>query len=234
MATVKIQDVLNKVETILQDDTNVRWTAGELLGWANDAYREIVMARPDLNTTTGTMTCVEGTRQILTTTFAPHALRLIDIVRNMAATSNKGAVRLISRKILDDQKRDWHNVASKSVNIEYFMFDPRLPKDFLVYPPATTAAQLEVVYSSVPTGHAVSGNTVPDEVIKLDDSWANCLIDYILYRCYSKDAEYTANTQRAASHYQAMLTSLGAKTQADMAVSPQEGAPRPPTTNRDM
>jgi hypothetical protein len=29
MATVKIQDVLNKVETILQDDTNVRWTAGE-------------------------------------------------------------------------------------------------------------------------------------------------------------------------------------------------------------
>jgi hypothetical protein len=114
------------------------------------------------------------------------------------------------------------------------MFDPRLPREFLVYPPATTAAQLEVVYSSVPTGHTVSGNTVPDEVIKLDDSWANCMVDYILYRCYSKDAEYTANTQRAASHYQAMLTSLGAKTQADMAVSPQEGAPRPPTTARGM
>ena len=233
MATVKIADILNKCETILQDDTNVRWTAGELLGWANDAYREIVMARPDLNTATGTLTCVEGTRQVLTLGFA-NALRLIDVVRNVATTSNKGAVRLISRKILDDQRRDWHDVASKSVNIEYFMFDPRLPKEFLVYPPATTAAQLEVVYSSVPTGHTISGNSVPDEVIKVDDSWANCMIDYILYRAYSKDAEYAANSQRAAAHYQAMQASLGVKTQSDQAVTPQEGAPRPPTTNRNM
>ena len=233
MATVKIADILNKVETILQDDTNVRWTAGELLGWANDAYREIVMARPDLNTATGTLTCVEGTRQVLTSGFA-NALRLIDVVRNVATTSNKGAVRLISRKILDDQRRDWHDVASKSVNIEYFMFDSRLPKEFLVYPPATMAAQLEVVYSSVPTGHTISGNIVPDEVIKVDDSWANCMIDYILYRAYSKDAEYAANSQRAAAHYQAMQASLGVKTQSDQAVTPQEGAPRPPTTNRNM
>lgn len=233
MATVKIADILNKVETILQDDTNVRWTAGELLGWANDAYREIVMARPDLNTATGTMTCAEGTRQVLTTAFA-NALRLIDVVRNVASGSTKGAVRLISRKILDDQRRDWHDVASKAINIEYFMFDPRLPKEFLVYPPATTTTQLEVVYSSVPTGHTISGNTVPDEVIKVDDSWANCMIDYILYRAYSKDAEYAANSQRAAAHYQAMQASLGVKTQSDQAVTPQEGAPRPPTTNRNM
>ena len=101
-------------------------------------------------------------------------------------------------------------------------------------PPATTTAQLEVVYSSVPTGHTISGNTVPDEVIKVDDSWANCIIDYILYRAYSKDAEYAANSQRAAAHYQAMQASLGVKTQSDQAVTPQEGAPRPPTTNRNM
>ena len=233
MATVKIATVLSKVETILQDDTNVRWTAGELLGWANDAYREIVMARPDLNTATGTMTCAEGTRQVLTSSFA-NALRLIDVVRNVATTSNKGAVRLISRAILDDQRRNWHDVTNKSVNIEYFMFDSRLPKEFLVYPPATTAAQLEVVYSSVPTGHTVSGETIPDEVIKIDDSYANCMIDYVLYRAYSKDAEYAANAQRAAAHYQAMQASLGVKNQADQAVTPQEGAPRPPTTNRNM
>ena len=235
MATVKIADVLNKVETILQDDTNVRWTAGELLGWANDSYREIVMARPDLNTASGTFTCAEGTRQILTGNggFA-NAIRLIDITRNVAATSAKEAVRLISRKILDDQRRNWHDVTAKSVDIEYFMYDPRLPKEFLVYPPATTAAQLEVVYSSVPTGHTISGNTVPDEAIKLDDSWSNCMIDYILYRAYSKDAEYAANAQRAAAHYQAMQASLGVKTQSDQAVTPQEGAPRPPTTNRNM
>jgi hypothetical protein len=233
MASVKIADVLNRVELILQDDTNVRWTAAELLGWANDAYREIVLARPDVNTLSGTFTCAEGTRQVLTTGFS-SALRLIDVVCNKAATSAKGAVRLISRKILDDQRRNWHDLAAKSVDIEYYMFDPRLPKEFQVYPPATTAAQLEVLYASVPTGHTVSGQAVPDEVIKIDDSYANCMVDYVLYRAYSKDAEYAANSQRAMAHLQAMQASLGVKTQADQAVIPQEGAPRPPTTARGM
>ena len=233
MASVKIADVINKVELILQDDTNVRWTAAELLGWANDSYREIVLARPDVNTLSGTFTCVEGTRQVLTAGFS-SALRLIDVVCNKAVSSTKGAVRLISRKILDDQRRNWHDLAAKSVDIEYFMFDPRLPKEFQVYPPATTAAQLEVLYASVPTGHTISGQTVPDEVIKIDDSYANCMVDYVLYRAYSKDAEYAANSQRAMAHLQAMQASLGVKTQADQAVIPQEGAPRPPTTARGM
>ena len=233
MASVKIADVINKVELILQDDTNVRWTAAELLGWANDSYREIVLARPDVNTLSGTFTCVEGTRQVLTAGFS-SALRLIDVVCNKAVSSTKGAVRLISRKILDDQRRNWHDLAAKSVDIEYFMFDPRLPKEFQVYPPATTAAQLEVLYASVPTGHTVSGQAVPDEVIKIDDSYANCMVDYVLYRAYSKDAEYAANSQRAMAHLQAMQASLGVKTQADQAVIPQEGAPRPPTTARGM
>jgi hypothetical protein len=161
-------------------------------------------------------------------------LRLIDVVCNKAVSSTKGAVRLISRKILDDQRRNWHDLAAKSVDIEYFMFDPRLPKEFQVYPPATTAAQLEVLYASVPTGHTVSGQAVPDEVIKIDDSYANCMVDYVLYRAYSKDAEYAANSQRAMAHLQAMQASLGVKTQADQAVIPQEGAPRPPTTARGM
>jgi hypothetical protein len=233
MASVKIADVINKVELILQDDTNVRWTAAELLGWANDSYREIVLARPDVNTLSGTFTCVEGTRQVLTAGFS-SALRLIDVVCNKAVSSTKGAVRLISRKILDDQRRNWHDLAAKSVDIEYFMFDPRLPKEFQVYPPATTAAQLEVLYASVPTGHTVSGQAVPDEVIKIDDSYANCMVDYVLYRAYSKDAEYAANSQRAMAHLQAMQASLGVKTQADQAVIPQENAPRPPTTARGM
>ena len=233
MASVKIADVINKVELILQDDTNVRWTAAELLGWANDSYREIVLARPDVNTLSGTFTCVEGTRQVLDTTFT-NALRLVDVVRNVAVSSNKGAVRLISRKILDDQRRNWHDLTEKSVNIEYFMFDPRAPRLFQVYPPATATAQLEVIYTSVPAAHALSGGAIPLDEIRIDDSYANCMIDYILYRAYSKDAEYAANSQRAMAHLQAMQASLGVKTQADQAVIPQEGAPRPPTTARGM
>ncbi len=223
MASVKVVELIDRAQTILQDTTSVRWPVLELQKWLNDAYREITLLRPDANSQTGTYTCVSGTRQVLTTGFS-NALRLLDVTRNVAASSNKYAVRLVDRNTLDDQRRGWHNETA-SVNIQHYMFDPKLPKEFMVYPPATTAAQLEVVYSSVPAAHALSeANLAPDSgdttVINIDDSYANAILDYILYRAYSKDAEYAANAQRAVAHYQAMQTSLGTKTASDGASQP--------------
>jgi|GEM_PF-204380 len=241
MATVKVNDLLNKAQTILQDTTGTRWPEHELVGWLNDAYREIILARPDANSESGDFTCAEGTRQVLTKDF-PNALRLMDVVRNKAG--NERAVRLIERQILDDQRRGWHTEPA-SVDIEHYIFDPKLPREFLVYPPATSAAQLEVVYSSVPTDHPIQEDGAAEEVyidygssssitvggesfipasetIKIVDSYANAILDYMLYRAYSKDAKYAANGQRAVRHYQAMQAAIGIKTQSDTATMPRD------------
>ena len=222
MATVKVVDLIARAQTVLQDQTSVRWPAVELQDWLNDAYREIILARPDANTATGTFTCVAGTRQSLTAVF-PNALRLVEITRNLAETSYKRAVRLVDRHILDDQRVGWH-AEGNSVNVQHYMFDPRLPKEFLVYPPATSTAQLEVVYASVPTAHTLTEaqlTTTPSaETIRIDDSYANAILDYMLYRAYTKDAEYAANAQRAVAHYQAMMASIGVKTASGTATHP--------------
>ncbi|MEA3639966.1 MAG: DUF6682 family protein [Lamprobacter sp.] len=219
MAAVKVVDLTQRAQIILQDTTGTRWPWVELQHWLNDAYREITLLRPDANTAAGTFACEEGTRQRLGNVF-PNALRLIDVVRNLASSSARKAVRLIARDILDDQRRGWH-AESPSVNIEHFMFDPLLPREFLVYPPASASAELEVVYSSVPTAHVLTEAQLMDpataETIQIVDSYANAILDYILYRAYSKDAEYAANAQRAMSHREAMLASLAAKTQVDTA-----------------
>jgi hypothetical protein len=200
----------------------VRWPVTELQNWLNDAYREIALARPDVSTTAGTLNCVAGTRQVLTTGF-PNALRLIEVTRNVASGSTKRAVRLIDRQILDDQRRAWHG-ETQTINVEHYMFDPRLPKEFLVYPPATTEAQLEVVYSQVPGAHTLTEaqlvNPTTDTVISIDDNYANAILDYMLYRAYTKDAEYAANAQRAMGHYQAMMAAIGVKTGSDQASQP--------------
>lgn len=222
MATVKVVELVSKAQTILQDATSTRWPVLELQSWLNDSYREILLVRPDINTKTGTFTCAAGTRQVITAQFS-NALRVIDVVRNVATTSTKEAVRVVDRRVLDDQRRAWH-AETGTVNIQHFMFDPRVPKEFLVYPPATTSAQLEVVYSEAPTAHTLTEAQLIDpttsETIKVDDSYANAMLDYMLYRAYSKDAEYAANVQRAVSHYQAMQTALGVKTQGDSAANP--------------
>ena len=49
MATVKVIDLINRAEEILQDTTNVRWSQQTLLNYLNDGQREIVLFRPDAN-----------------------------------------------------------------------------------------------------------------------------------------------------------------------------------------
>lgn len=222
MATVKVVDLIVRARTLLQDEDSVRWTVTELQYWLNDGYRDVLNLRPDSNTLTGEFTCVAGPRQVLTTTF-PNASRLVSVVRNTASTSNKYGVRLVNKRTLDDQRKGWYT-ETPTVSIEEYMFDPRQPREFLVYPPATTAARLEVTYAQIPTPHTLSEsqltNTATTETIRIDDSFANALLDYVLYRAYSKDAEQQGNAARAVAHFQAFQNSLGVAAQANAASQP--------------
>jgi hypothetical protein len=206
----------------LQDEDSVRWTVAELQYWLNDAYKETIGLRPDVNTQTAEYTCVAGPRQVITGSFS-NAIRLVEVVRNLATTSNKSSVRLTDRKSLDTQRRSWYS-DTPSVSVEMYMFDPRTPKQFLVYPPATTAARLEVIYSVLPAEHTLSDaqllNPATAETIRIDDIFATALYDYMLYRAYSKDSEQTAMMQRAVAHYQAFQNALGIKQQVDAASQP--------------
>ncbi len=223
--TISAQSIIRRATDLLQDQTSIRWPAAELVRWFNDAQRAIVKARPDAMNTTTTMTLVAGTRQDLdNASLTPVPAKLIEITRNMASSSTKQAIRLVPRQIMDAQTPGWHNLAG-SVNILHYMFDPRDPKTFYVYPPATSAAQLEVMYSAYPTDitepadgslyTAVTGN------LSVPDIYADEVLDLMLARAYSKDSEYAGNEARAQGYRSAANASLGAELQATMAVQPQ-------------
>jgi hypothetical protein len=222
MATVKVIDIIQRVEAVLQD-SNVRWPRVELQTWLNESYLAITLLRPDANAKTGQFTCSAGTRQTLSSVF-PSGLRLLDITRNVAATSTKKVVRIVSRSVLDDQRPAWHS-ENETVNIQHYTYDARQPKEFFVYPPASTDATLEIVYADTPGSHSLSEADLDPagtntEVILLDDIYMSPIIDWVLYRAYSKDAEYGSNEARAVGAYNAFNSALGSKTQVDAAVAP--------------
>ena len=221
MSTVKVVELISRAETLLQD-VNVRWPVLELQSWLNDAYKEIVAMHPDSNTQTATFTCAAGVRQDIGNTYS-DAYRLLEIISNKAATSKKKAVQLVSRKSMDSMRPGWYNDTA-SVNIEKYVYDGRVPKEFLVYPPALNTAQLEIIYATVPSPHTLTeaqlNNPATSETIKLDDIYANALLNYIMFRAFSKDSEQQGNAQRAAAYYQAMVASLNFKVQSDEAVQP--------------
>ena len=231
--TITAQSIVQRATDLLQDQTSVRWPVNELIRWLNDAQRAIVKVRPDSMNTTTTMTLSVGSRQDLDSAtanaagnaaLAPLPAKLIEITRNMAATSTKGAVRLVPRQILDAQTPGWHALPG-NVNILHYMFDPRDPKTFYVYPPATVLAQLEVMYAAYPTDIAVVADgslfTAVTGNITLPDIYADDLLNLVLYRCYSKDSEYAGNEARAASYLNMVTASLGAEIAATLAVAPK-------------
>lgn len=224
MAVTTVGEILRRVRLILQEITQdgTRWKNDELLGWLNESYQAITAIRPDASSVNTVMDCVAGTRQAIPV----DGNRLLDVIRNTALEASGYSVMRISRNALDATRRGWHN-EKPSVLIEQYVFDENDPKHFYVYPPATTGAKLEITYSSILAPHEVDQATAESvETIRVSDTYAPALVDYILARAYSKDAESQANLQRAQMHSGSFVNMLGAEAQAGVAFSPnKEGAP---------
>lgn len=214
MATVTVESILNRANTLLNDQAWVRWPKQELLDYYNDATKAIVLIRPDAHTKHEAFSCTEGTKQDL----PADALRLIEVIRN----SDGGVIRFVPRKALDDSYPDWH-ASAKSESISAYTYDERYPKVFYLYPGAKASHSIDLVYSVAPqskTIDEVEGGVVAD----LDDIYINPMIDFILYRAFSKDSEYSSNSNRSSSHYQAFMQQLGEKINADAGMAQAKDA----------
>lgn len=223
--TLSASSIIRRATDLLQDPTCIKWPIDELVRWLNDAQRAIVKVRPDALNTTATMTLAAGSRQDLdNASLTPLPAKLIEITRNLAASSTKRAVTKVERSILDRQLPGWHAMTG-TVNIDHYMFDARDPKTFYVYPPATALAQLEVMYSAYPvditepapggTHASVTGN------LALADIYADDVLNLLLSRCWMKEAEFAANGALADKYMALAVASLGAEIKATLAVQPQ-------------
>jgi len=219
MATITGQSLVTKAQTLIQDNTGVRWPRDELLGYLNDGQREVVLLRPEASVTNASkVLTANSTKQSL----PADAVMLIDVPRNMGAagTTAGRVIRIVSREILDAQYPNWHVDANAGGDIRHFTYDPRDPKTFYVYPKSpATSLFVELVYASSPVATDDAG-----AVIGIDDIYANALVDYILYRAYSKDAEYAQNSQLAVAYYTAFANALGIKTNTDLQRNPNMSA----------
>ncbi len=208
MATTKVVDVIARATTLLQDTTNTRWTKEELLNWFNDAQLAIVNRRPDTHVKNEEFQCIKGTKQ----TIPNDGLRLMHVVRNKGGV----AIRPIDMRVLDDQLPMWHEEVDSSY-VEHYAYDLADPKTFYVYPAPAANVAIDIVYTVAPEQITINDFKTDTKTITLDDSYLNPIIDWMLYRAYSKDADYAANAQRAQMHFDSFRVSIGEKTDADIA-----------------
>jgi hypothetical protein len=217
MGVILASAIITKAQTIIQDATGVRWPETELLGWINEGQREIVLLKPDSSVRNESKILIAGTKQSI----PADGIVLISVVRNMGTTGTSPgkAVRSINRQILDEQVPDWH-AATAASSAAYCVYDGRNPKVFYVYPPqpAVSPGYVELIYSAAPADMATVSSA-----ITIDDIYSGSLLDYCLFRAYSKDANYAGNNEMAMAHYQKFVETLSLKEKIEGATEMTSG-----------
>lgn len=222
MGTVTAGAIIDKAVIQLIDISGVRWTRAELLKWLNDGLRQIVLMQPNAMNTPGAVQLVAGTRQLLPT----GGWMLLGIYRNMGTTGTTPgrAVRIISRELLDAFNPDWHTTTASAVTKNY-IYDLQDQTAYYVYPPSTGTNYLEINYSLQPTDL-----TSESQVIPMFDVYQGPLLDYIMFRACTKDAEYAAGVALGQMYLTTFSASTSVKGQSETTGSPELGLlPRNPT-----
>lgn len=226
--SVTVQSVIDRVQSVLQDTTGVRWpVVGELVLWVNDAQREVALLKPDASAVNTTVTLATGTKQEIPS----EGNRLLKVVRNMSAASNgtgARAIRLVDLAVLDSQSPSWHDPsvtgdAAHTNVVKHYAYEESNPRNFYVYPGVSGNAYAELIYSANPATVALADN------LSIPDIFANAIMNYVLYMAYMKDAEFAGNQQRASSHFQLFTASVTGKGQIDSMMNPNmESRPQAP------
>jgi hypothetical protein len=236
---ITASEVMERFRIIAQDTTSVRWPLTEVRHWINDAMREIVLAKPAASAANVVLQLQAGTFQRLPTDYC-YLLQVLRNLKTLPSPIQTGArvggrsISMVDRQTLDSQHPSWHDtsVIPATAEVKHVMFDPQSPLAFYVYPANTGTGIIEASAARVPTpvplpGAVADYESIASYNVALDilDIYANAILDYVLYRAYSKDAS-TGAPQRAMAAFQAFATSMGLKTAGEAVANPL--APRPP------
>ncbi len=205
-------NIQSAVSEVLSDPSAVDWTTAQILSWINEAQYAISVIRPDASAQIVNLQLSGGTKQTIT------GRRLLDVIRNMGTdggTPGK-AITKADWTYKDRFNPNWHTDAASNT-IDEYMHDPRIPDVFYVYPPANSGTYVELKQAIVPTDL-----TQLSDNITIDEIYAPAIIEWVLYRCFSRDSVETPNNQRAMQHYTAFFDLLGRKTQIDTVFTPRE------------
>ncbi|MDA5564365.1 MULTISPECIES: DUF6682 family protein [Pseudomonadota] len=213
---ITARDVITRVRDTTLDNTEggVRWLDDELIRYINDASQAIVQLKPSAHPVNTTMLMSPGTLQQ-----APQgAIVVIDVVRNV----NGSSIRRIDRDVLDIGHPDWH-LMNQQPSVRHYMLEAHDPTRFYVYPPSDGSGSINLIYSAEPPMVNSLDSTLP-----LAATYLNAYTDYVLYRAYSKDAEFAANREQAGWYYQAFTQGLGVRMQTERNAQGEDPTPGAP------
>jgi len=202
-----VTQLISDVAREVQDETHVRWTRPELLDYFNAAQRTFAEQRPDQLVQELDLS-ISGWRHEL----APNVHTLMDITNN--GNTARKRITKTDLWVLDATVPGWRAQAPQR-EVLHFMHDIRSPREVLFYPPAVAGT---VVRSVVQL--AIADLTDESQDASIPERWMDALRHFVLFRAWSKDAEYGGNKELAASHLMLFNQILGVQSKAANEMAP--------------
>ncbi len=202
--------LVDEVATILNDMQigyeHTRWPVPELLGYLSEAINAVVQAKPSLFSTVVQLSLAPGSTQRLPDEYS----KLIDIHFNINSDGSEGPNVLPGVYALQQafQKPNCPSDALVEVYSAYpgsdrfYWVDPPIPRG-MTYIPMVEAL---VMLAPTPITSANQPVLFPGGSTQL---YQGALVDWMLYRCFSKDMESATSAQNAQEHFKAFQTYLG-------------------------
>lgn len=220
MGTILTTTIIQEVSDWLLDLRETRrWSDAFHLVSLKNGQRDIVIKRPAANPIVEALELEPGVRQQIPV----GRTQLIELRYNLAA-DGETPTRIIRHKTkeeLDHSYPAWPS-ADPAVEVQFFMFDPRYPRFFDVFPPQPSTGPTGIV-------EMVCGDTPPDpeldEAITIGDQFAEALKFYMLARARATDGSGTMNWEKAKGFMELYRQELGLSKQAER---DNEPTPEPP------
>lgn len=225
------RDVFEKAGILLNDTGELstrRWPLAELCGWLNDGLKAIVIQKPSASAVNVSLPLVRGTLQ----TIPGGYVSILRPVRNVRAERSdrqpRKTISVVSEEQLSNLNPAWHDEYSVRYGqqVKHFVFDEANPRAFYVYPGNDGTGAIEAVLCAEPKLIQPKDGVNPTDLaayeveIPFEDIYSGILLDYVLYRARSKDAQESGNATRAALHYQQFANALGIKINVEANTSP--------------
>lgn len=201
---IALKSLIDAVAVQLYDESNTNWSEPELLTWLTEALGALAAVRPDLFTQTEVVPLAAGARQDTPAT----SVRVARVLGTRETET--GATRAVTRfdlRSMGAARPGWESDPAGRARQYALAPDADV---FYLYPPQPDPPHFgvveHIVIDDVPEPADAGYDT---HEIDLDQRFRRALVDYVLYRTYSKDADVGGQSERATMHYKAFVDGTG-------------------------
>lgn len=202
------QLVTSLQQTQLNDPDGTTFTQEQLIVALNSALGMLCLLRPDATAKSAVIVMQRGARQQI----PDDGARLIRVIANVRESGVTGQViRLVQKADLDSSSLKW--MAAYGTHVKEYMFDPRVPKQFFIYPTVPPSVKVEIEYSANP--RTITADNF-DKALPVDAMYEQPIQELMMYKLLSGDA---TNGNSGATHLQMATELLGVQSAQDERLS---------------